>query len=137
MAVKIGVVGVGYWGPNIIRNFYQIPACEMAICCDKDEKRLAHMKSLYPNVNTTTNYDDMITDPSIDAIAVCTHVGAHYLLAKKALAAGKHVMVEKPMTARVDHAEELVELARNNGRGPDGGSHFRVHCGRQQDEGDY
>lgn len=114
--MRIGVVGAGYWGPNIIRNFYQIPTCEMAVCCDMDEKRLAHMRNLYPGVATTTNYDDLVGDDSIDAIAVCTHVSAHYPLAKKALEAGKHVLVEKPLTPRVEEAEELVELARKGGR---------------------
>ena len=116
MGIKVGVVGAGYWGPNIIRNFNQIPACEMAVCCDKDEKRLAHMSRLYPNLKITTNYDDIITDPTIDAVAVCTHVSAHYPLAKKALKSGKHVLVEKPLTAKVEEAEELVELAKKNGK---------------------
>ena len=63
MSIKIAVAGAGYWGPNIIRNFSQIPSCEMATCCDLDEKRLAHMKRLYPRLNTTTNYDDVINEP--------------------------------------------------------------------------
>jgi len=115
MSVKIGVVGAGYWGPNIIRNFTQIPDADMAVCCDLDEKRLKHMKSLYPMTRVTTDYNEIIEDPSIDAVAVCTHVSAHYPLAKKALEAGKHVLVEKPFTAKVEEAEELVELARKNG----------------------
>ncbi|MGC8861781.1 MAG: Gfo/Idh/MocA family protein [Armatimonadota bacterium] len=115
MSIRIGVVGAGYWGPNIIRNFYQIPTCEMAVCCDLDEKRLKHMKTLYPSIRTTTNYDDIVNDPSIDAVAVCTHVSAHYPLAKKALEAGKHVLVEKPFTAKVEEAEELVSLGNKNG----------------------
>ncbi|OFX16148.1 MAG: hypothetical protein A2Z18_11485 [Armatimonadetes bacterium RBG_16_58_9] len=116
MSIKVGVVGAGYWGPNIIRNFYQIPSCEMAKCCDLDDKRLAHMKSLYPNVATTANFGDLVNDPAIDAIAVCTHVSAHYPLAKAALEAGKHVLVEKPLTAKVCEAEELVALAGKNGK---------------------
>ncbi|MCX8052295.1 MAG: Gfo/Idh/MocA family oxidoreductase, partial [Armatimonadetes bacterium] len=115
MSVRIGVVGAGYWGPNIIRNFYQIPTCEMAVCCDLDEKRLKHMKTLYPMIETTTNYDDIVNDSSIDAVAVCTHVSAHYPLAKKALESGKHVLVEKPFTASVEEAEELVALGKKNG----------------------
>lgn len=116
MSIKIGVVGAGYWGPNIIRNFNQIPTCDMAICCDMDEKRRNHMSSLYPGLATTANFDDLVNDPSIDAVAVCTHVSAHYPLAKKALEAGKHVLVEKPLTAKVDEAEELVELAKKKGK---------------------
>jgi len=88
----------------------------MAMCCDMDEKRLAHMKTLYPKVETTTDYDSMVNNPSIDAIAVCTHVSAHHPLAKKALEAGKHVLIEKPMTAKVSEAEELVALAKANGK---------------------
>jgi predicted dehydrogenase len=116
MSIKIGVVGAGYWGPNIIRNFYQIPNCEMAVCCDQDPKRLSHMSSLYPGMKTTTDYDELVNDPSLDAIAVCTHVSAHYPLAKKALQAGKHILVEKPFTAKVDEAEELVALGKKNGK---------------------
>lgn len=116
MSIKIGVVGAGYWGPNIIRNFNQIPTCEMAICCDMDEKRLKHMGNLYPSMKTTSSYDDVVGDPSIDAVAICTHVSAHYPLAKKALEAGKHILVEKPFTAKVDEAEELVALGKKNGK---------------------
>jgi len=115
MSTKIGVVGAGYWGPNIIRNFIQNPTCDMAVCCDLDEKRLAHMKKLYPSMAVTTDYGEIVGDPSIDAVAVCTHVSAHYPLAKKALEAGKHILVEKPFAAKVEEAEELVELADKNG----------------------
>lgn len=115
MSTKIGVVGAGYWGPNIIRNFIQNPTCDMAVCCDLDEKRLAHMKKLYPSMAVTTDYGEIVGDPSIDAVAVYTHVSAHYPLAKKALEAGKHILVEKPFAAKVEEAEELVELADKNG----------------------
>ena len=116
MSTKVGVVGAGYWGPNIIRNFNQNPACDMAVCCDIEEKRLAHMKGLYPRSDVTTDFESLVNDPSIDAVAICTHVSAHYPLAKKALQAGKHVLVEKPLTAKVEEAEELVALAKANDR---------------------
>lgn len=116
MSIRIGVVGAGYWGPNIIRNFHQIPNCEMAVCCDKDEKRRSHMSGLYPEMKVTEDYDELINDASLDAIAVCTHVSAHYPLAKRALEAGKHILVEKPFTAKVDEAEELVALGKKNGK---------------------
>jgi predicted dehydrogenase len=115
MNIRVAVVGAGYWGPNLIRNFNQIPDCDMAVCCDLDERRLQHIKNLYPNINVTTNFDDIVSDKSIDAVAICTHVSAHYPLAKKALEAGKHVLVEKPFTAKAEEAEELVELGRRNG----------------------
>lgn len=114
MSTRTGVVGAGYWGPNIIRNFYQNPTCEMAVCCDKDEKRLAHMKRLYPNIETTDDYDKMLSDYNLDAVAVCTHVSAHYPLAKKALDSGKHCLIEKPLTAKVEEAEDLVNTANKN-----------------------
>ena len=116
MSIKIAVVGAGYWGPNIVRNFYQNPACEMAVCCDLDDGRLSHMKSLYPNISTTTDYDSVINDDSIDAVAVCTHVSAHYPLAKAALDAGKHCLIEKPMTASVEEAQDLVDTAKARGK---------------------
>lgn len=116
MSIKVGVVGAGYWGPNIIRNFNQIPDCDMAVCCDKDEKRLAHISRLYPGIRTTTDFDDLVNDASLDAIAVCTHVSAHYPLARQALEAGKHILVEKPFTANVEHAEELVRLSQEKKR---------------------
>ncbi|MBQ7525140.1 MAG: Gfo/Idh/MocA family oxidoreductase [Abditibacteriota bacterium] len=111
MSLKIAVVGAGYWGPNIIRNFNQISSAEMAVCCDQDTDRLKHIKNLYPNINPVTDFDEVLKDPTIDAVAVCTHVSSHYPLSKKALEAGKHVLVEKPFTAKVSEAEELVELA--------------------------
>ena len=115
MSLKIAVVGAGYWGPNIIRNFNQISSAEMAVCCDQDTNRLKHIKNLYPNINPVTDFDEVLKDPTIDAVAVCTHVSSHYPLAKKALEAGKHVLVEKPFTAKVSEAEELVELAAKSG----------------------
>lgn len=116
MNIKVGVVGAGYWGPNIIRNFNQIPDCDMAVCCDKDESRLAHMSRLYPGIKTTVDFEDLINDDSLDAIAICTHVSAHYPLARQALEAGKHILVEKPFTASVEQAEELVQLSRDRNR---------------------
>ena len=114
MSIRVGVVGAGYWGPNIIRNFNQIPSCEMAACCDLDENRLKHMSRLYPGIKVTNDYNELLN--GVDAVAVCTHVSAHYPLAKKALEAGKHVLIEKPMTASVAEAEELVALAKKQGR---------------------
>jgi predicted dehydrogenase len=109
--INIGVVGCGYWGPNLVRNFNQLPLSRVKCCCDLDQSRLDHMKALYPNTETTTRYQDLIEDPEIDAVAIATPVSTHYPLAKDCLAGGKHVLVEKPLTGKINEAEELVALA--------------------------
>jgi predicted dehydrogenase len=109
--IAIAVVGCGYWGPNLIRNFSALPQCLVRYVCDKDEKRLAHMKQLYPQVETTTEFGKIVGDRSVDAVVVATPVHLHYELAKKSLEAGKHVFVEKPMTQTSEQGNELVQLA--------------------------
>jgi predicted dehydrogenase len=115
-AISIGVIGCGYWGPNLLRNFAENEAAELRWICDTDEARLAAMSRRFPAAQTTTNYQQLISDPQIDAIAVVTPVATHYQIAKEALLAGKHTLVEKPLTATVREAEELVELAGANAR---------------------
>jgi predicted dehydrogenase len=109
--LNIAVVGCGYWGPNLIRNFAALPDCTVRYVCDKDPKRLAHMKELYPSVEITKDFDQILGDKSVDAVVVATTVHLHYGFAKKALEAGKHVFVEKPMTQTSEEANELVQLA--------------------------
>lgn len=111
----IGVIGCGYWGPNLARNFNQLPTSRVKYCCDLEEKRLKHMQSLYPSVETTQRYQDLIDDPEVDAIAIATPVSSHYPLAKACLEGGKHVLVEKPLTGKISQAEELVDLADKKG----------------------
>jgi predicted dehydrogenase len=111
----IGVIGCGYWGPNLARNFNQLPTSRVKYCCDLEEKRLKHMKSLYPNVETTSRYQDLIEDSEVDAIAIATPVSSHYPLAKACLEGGKHVLVEKPLTGKISQAEELVDIADKKG----------------------
>jgi predicted dehydrogenase len=111
--LTMGIVGCGYWGPNLIRNFWTLPQSTVKTVCDFDQDRLAHMKTLY-QVNTETNYDTMISDPEIEAVAIATPVSSHYELAKKSLGAGKHTYIEKPMTYTVREGKELIELARKN-----------------------
>ena len=108
---NIGVIGCGYWGPNLVRNFNQLPTSKVKYCCDLDENRLKHMKSLYPNVQVTNRYRDLIDDPDVDAIAIATPVSTHYPLAKDCLEGGKHVLVEKPLTGKISEAEGLVSMA--------------------------
>ena len=109
--IAVAVVGCGYWGPNLIRNFNALPECRVRYVCDKDEKRLAHMKQLYPSVEPTKDFVKIVGDKEVDAVVVATPVHLHYELAKKCLEAGKHVFVEKPMTQTSAQANELVQIA--------------------------
>lgn len=109
--IKVGVIGYGYWGPNIVRNFVAQPGCQVVSVCDRSAEALARVASLYPAVQLTSDPDDILTSPEIDVVAVVTPVATHYQFARKALENGKHVFVEKPLTSTVREAEELVELA--------------------------
>jgi predicted dehydrogenase len=112
---NVGVIGCGYWGPNLIRNFTQLNRTDVVRVSDLKKERLDHMKTLYSGVDTTTNYLDIINDTKIDIVAVATPVHTHFKFASEALSAGKHVFVEKPMTSSVNEAEKLISLANENG----------------------
>ncbi len=109
--LKIAVIGHGYWGPNVVRNFHGLPHCELVAVCDKNPKALKRVLSTYPSVDITSNLLDIVKSTDIDAVAVVTPVGTHYELARQCLENGKHVFVEKPFTATVAQAEKLIELA--------------------------
>jgi predicted dehydrogenase len=109
--LKVGVIGCGYWGPNLIRNFTQLNRSDVIRVADLDEVRLKYIKGLYPFVETTIDYRDIIDDPEIDIVAVVTPVHTHYKFASEALCAKKHVFVEKPITASAIEAENLIDLA--------------------------
>ena len=109
--INIAVVGYGYWGPNILRNFHENDDARVAYCCDVNPKRLALVKSKYHSVEVSENFDDVLTDDKIDAVAIVTPVATHYEFARKALEHGKHVLVEKPLAASVAEAESLVDIA--------------------------
>jgi len=115
-ATTVGVIGCGYWGPNLLRNFAENEAAQLRWICDLDETRLAAMGRRYPAARTTTDYQKLIADPDLDAIAVVTPVATHFPITKEALTAGKHVLVEKPITSTAREAEELIELAERNQR---------------------
>jgi predicted dehydrogenase len=108
--IRVGVVGCGYWGPKLARNFHDLPDASLFMVSDLRQDRLDEIKKLYPQVKTTRNYEDLL-DGQIDAVVIATPVNTHYPLAKAALLAGKHVFVEKPITSRSENARELVELA--------------------------
>ena len=109
--IRIGVIGYGYWGPNIVRNLYGLDGCQVIAVCDKNTAALARARKAYPNLCLTTEPGELLTSPQIDAIAVITPVWTHFDLAKTALDNGKHVFVEKPFTSNSQQAEELIELA--------------------------
>lgn len=113
--LSIGVVGLGYWGPNLARNFNQMEGCCLGGLCDNDDARLKKSRVMHPDVPCFGDFDAMLEDPFLDAVAVATPVRQHFPLAKAALLAGKHVLVEKPFAANSAECVELIELAARRG----------------------
>ena len=114
--VTVGMVGLGYWGPNLLRNFTQLDGCILKTCCDLNEDSLRRAKMQYQNIQITDDFPSLLQDSEIQAVVIATSAKTHYDLAKQAILAGKHVFVEKPLTLSVADAEELVELAKQNDR---------------------
>ncbi len=112
--VNIGVIGYGYWGPNIVRNFKAIEKAKVPIVCDIDRETLKRIHEVCSDVKTVSDPNEVLTSPVIDAVAIITPVFTHYELAKKALENGKHIFVGKPFTSKVSEAEELIELSERN-----------------------
>lgn len=108
--IKIGVIGLGYWGPKLARNFHELPEAQLEWCCDLQQSRLDHIKALYPEVRTTLDYREVLAS-DVDAVCIATPVGMHYRFAMEALKAGKHIFVEKPLAACVGQAEEIISEA--------------------------
>ena len=114
--INIGVIGYGYWGPNIVRNFNSLEGARVLSICDGSQASLNRARKGNPLVALTCDYNDILTSKDIDAVAIITPVSSHFDLAKKALENGKHVFVEKPFTATIAQAEELIEMAEKMGR---------------------
>jgi predicted dehydrogenase len=112
--INIGIIGYGYWGVNLLRNFYHLENCNVVCVADEREERLHLVRKNYSNITCVNNADELINNTNIDAVIIATNVFSHYQLAKKALQNGKHVLVEKPMTSSVAQAEELIEMAAKN-----------------------
>ncbi|MGB0383300.1 MAG: Gfo/Idh/MocA family protein [Ardenticatenaceae bacterium] len=108
--IKIGVIGCGYWGPKLARNFHELPECELSYVADFRSDRLAHMQNLYPQIEVTEDYRDILAS-KVDGVAIATPVSTHYRLGMEALRAGKHVLIEKPLAASSAEAWELVQTA--------------------------
>lgn len=109
--ITTAMVGCGYWGPNLLRNFQASPDCEVKWACDVDRERLEHMQELYPSIAITTSFDTVLDDDSVDAVAIAAPVRFHFDMAQRCLLAGKHVFVEKPMASTSAECAELIQLA--------------------------
>src|SRR4029078_9892664 len=109
--INVGVIGYGYWGPNLVRNFMAAPGSAVARVCDLRDDRLSSLGKIYPGIKTCSNATHLINDPQIDAVIIATPVSSHFELAMSALKAGKHVLVEKPLAAKSDQARRLVDEA--------------------------
>lgn len=114
--MKIAILGYGYWGPNLVRNFNNAKDCEVSWVFDMSEQQLIKVNNSHPNIKTTMLLDDVLNDTETTAVAIATPVFTHFKLAKMALLAGKHVLIEKPMTSSVTEANELIALAKEQGK---------------------
>lgn len=113
--LNVGIAGCGYWGPNLARNIRSLPDCRLKMVCDADPKRVAHMRSLYPEVKGVTDFQQMLNGSGLDAVVIATPVRFHHAMAKASLEAGKHTFIEKPMAASSAECEELISIARKKG----------------------
>ena len=112
---RIGVVGCGYWGPNLVRNLRTLPDCSLTTICDTNEERLQHLRSLYPEVAGETDYEHLLNGTGLDAVVIATSVHLHFPMAKASLLAGKHTFIEKPMASSSPECEELIDIAHRKG----------------------
>jgi len=113
--IKVGVVGYGYWGPNLVRNFRSLPDCHLKMVCDLSHQRLAHLRSLYPEVEGTSDFQALLHGTDLDAVVIATAVKTHFPMARASLLAGKHTMIEKPMASSSGECQELIAIARKQG----------------------
>src|ERR1043166_2006041 len=113
--INIGVVGCGYWGPNLLRNFRALPDCDAKVICDLNIKRVKHLKTLHPGVELCTDFEEIVARPDLDALVIATSAKSHFAMAKQSLTAGKHTFIEKPMATSVAECEELIQLAASRG----------------------
>src|SRR3984957_14582580 len=113
--IVVGVVGCGYWGPNLVRNFKGLPNCYLKGVCGKSEARPKHMRSLHSDVEGLTDFEHLLNGVGLDAVVVAAPVKHHFSLAKASLLSGKHTLIEKPMASSSAECEELIEIAQRNG----------------------
>ena len=113
--LRVALIGYGYWGPNLARNFHQLPEADLVACCDLDQARLEQARRLYPGVRTTDDAAEIWSDPGVEAVVIATPARTHFRLARAALEAGKHVLLEKPLTLSSVEGQALVDLAESEG----------------------
>ncbi len=113
--ITVGIIGCGYWGPLLVRNFKSLTDCQLKVVCDLNLERLKHVRALYPDIEGMTDTQQLLNDTSVDAVVIATPVKHHYSLAKAALLAGKHTFIEKPMASSSAECEELIEIAERKG----------------------
>ena len=113
--ITVGVIGCGYWGPLLVRNFKGLPDCQLKAVCDVNTERLKHVRALYPDIEGMTHPQQFFNGSNLDAVVIATPVKHHYSLAKASLLAGKHTLIEKPMASSSAECEELIEIAERNG----------------------
>jgi predicted dehydrogenase len=113
--IRVGVVGLGYWGPNLARNFDALPGCELAWCCDRDEASRDRVARVHRSARVSARFEDLLEDETLDAVALATPVPTHAELAREVLQAGKHCFVEKPLAQSAADAEAVVEAAAQAG----------------------
>jgi predicted dehydrogenase len=113
--IIVGVVGCGYWGPNLIRNLKSLPNCKLTTMCDVSEARLKHLNTLYSDIKGVTDFEYMLNGVGLDAVVIATPIKQHFTLAKASLLAGKHTLIEKPMAASSVECQELIEVAQSKG----------------------
>jgi predicted dehydrogenase len=113
--INVGIIGCGYWGPLLVRNFKSLPDCKLKAVCDLNMERLKHVRALYPDIEGMTDTQQLLNAPNVDAVVIATPVKHHYSLAKASLLAGKHTFIEKPMASSSAECEELIEIAERNG----------------------
>jgi predicted dehydrogenase len=114
--LKVAVVGCGYWGQNLLRNFCELEEAEVVIACDFDSRALVRAKRRYPTLEVSQNYKDVLADPRVEAVVLATPVSTHYPFAQQALQAGKHVLVEKPLAQTSREVQDLIQLAERMGK---------------------
>ncbi len=114
--VRVGIIGCGYWGPNLVRNFLKVPECQLTMAADLDPGKLEAVRRIYPALTTTTSAQQVLESDAIDAVVIATPISTHHPLAKEALQRGKHVLVEKPITETSVQVEELIRLAAERRR---------------------
>lgn len=112
--INIAIIGAGYWGQNLIRNFYEIPESKVLTVCDINRAQIDSVKNQYPDIQLTNNFDKVLNSPQIDAAVIALPAHLHYKFGKKTLEAKKHVFIEKPLAIKVSHSQKLIKLAKKN-----------------------